>query len=105
MAREITNEQNLQFSEIKLSNNKSTWGSCSNKGRLLFNWRLIFVPLETLYYVVVHEMCHLVEMNHSSRFWNLVSNLCPDYKAHKQWLKINSYRLHHYSNNLGVYKN
>ena len=102
MAREINNEHNLQFSEIKLSNNKSTWGSCSGKGRLLFNRRLIFVPLETLYYVVVHEMCHLVEMNHSSRFWNLVSNLCFDYKIHRQWLKVNSYRLHHYSNNLGV---
>lgn len=97
---DISNQQNLQFSEIKISNNKGTWGSCTSKGVLFFNWRLIFVPLETLYYVVVHEMCHLVEMNHSSRFWNLVSNFCPDYKIHKQWLKENSYRLHHYSNNL-----
>ena len=98
--QEISNQQNLQFAEIKISNNKNTWGSCSSKGRLFFSWRLIFVPLETLYYVIVHELCHLVEMNHSSRFWNLVSNLCPDYKIHKQWLKENSYRLHHYSNNL-----
>jgi len=97
---DISNQQNLQFTEIKISNNKGTWGSCTSKGVLFFNWRLIFVPLETLYYVVVHEMCHLVEMNHSSRFWNLVSNFCPDYKIHKQWLKENSYRLHHYSNNL-----
>lgn len=97
---DISNQQNLQFTEIKISNNKGTWGSCTSKGVLFFNWRLIFVPLETLYYVVVHEMCHLVEMNHSSRFWNLVSNFCPDYKIHKQWLKENSYRLHRYSNNL-----
>ena len=95
----IRHQQNLQFTEIKISNNKGTWGSCTSQGVLFFNWRLIFVPLDTLHYVVVHEMCHLVEMNHRTRFWNLVSNLCPDYKIHKQWLKENSYRLHHYSNN------
>ena len=100
IVQDISNQQNLQFAEIKISNNKNTWGSCSSKGRLFFSWRLIFVPLETLYYVIVHELCHLVEMNHSSRFWNLVSTLCPDYKIHKQWLKENSFRLHHYSNNL-----
>jgi hypothetical protein len=97
---DISNTQNLQFTKIKISTNKGIWGRCTSQGTLFFNWRLVFVPLETLYYVVVHEMCHLVEMNHSSRFWNLVSNLCPDYKIHKQWLKENSYRLHHYSSNL-----
>jgi predicted metal-dependent hydrolase len=102
IVQDISNQQNLQFAEIKISNNKATWGSCSSAGRLFFSWRLIFVPLETLYYVIVHEMCHLVEMNHSSKFWNLVSTLCPDYKAHKLWLKENSYRLHQYSSNLNL---
>ena len=100
IVHDIRDKWNLQWPAIRISNNKSTWGSCSSKGMLSFNRRLIFAPLEILYYVIVHEMCHLVEMNHSARFWHLVSNLCPDYKVHKQWLKENSFRLHHYSNNL-----
>ena len=96
----IGSQKNLMFTEIKISNNKSLWGSCSSKGVLSFSWRLIFVPLETLHYVIVHEMCHLSEMNHSARFWDLVSALCPDYKIHKLWLKKNAYRLYDYSSNL-----
>jgi predicted metal-dependent hydrolase len=70
-----------------------------------FKWRqkrsfltLVLAPHEVLYYVVVHEMCHLLEMNHSERFWSLVSDLCPDYKMHKLWLKENGMRLHQYLN-------
>jgi predicted metal-dependent hydrolase len=96
----IGSQKNLRFTEIKISNNKSLWGSCSSKGVLSFSWRLIFVPLETLHYVIVHEMCHLSEMNHSARFWDLVSALCPNYKIHKLWLKKNAYRLYDYSSNL-----
>jgi len=96
----IENQKNLRSTEIKISNNKSAWCSCSSKGVLSFSWRLIFVPLEALYYVIVHEICHLSEMNHSVRFWNLVSDLCPDYKVHKLWLKKNAYRLYDYSSNL-----
>jgi predicted metal-dependent hydrolase len=96
----IRSQKNLRFTEIKISNNKSIWGSCSKKGVLSFSWRLIFVPLEALYYVIVHEMCHLLEMNHSPRFWGLVSDLCPDYRTHKLWLKKNAYSLYNYSSNL-----
>ena len=96
----VGSQKNLRFTEIKISNNKSIWGSCSNKGVLSFSWRLIFVPLEVLYYVIVHEMCHLLEMNHSPRFWGLVSDLCPDYRTHKLWLKKNAYSLYNYSSNL-----
>lgn len=96
----VGSQKNLRFTEIKISNNKSIWGSCSNKGVLSFSWRLIFVPLEALYYVIVHEMCHLLEMNHSPRFWGLVSDLCPDYRTHKLWLKKNAYSLYNYSSNL-----
>ena len=102
IVHDIRDKWNLQWPAIRISNNKSTWGSCSSKGMLSFNRRLIFAPLEILYYVIVHEMCHLVEMNHSARFWHLVSNLCPDYKVHKQWLKENSYRLHDYASNWGL---
>jgi len=96
----IRSQKNLRFTEIKISNNKSIWGSCSSKGVLSFSWRLIFAPLGAIYYVIVHEMCHLLEMNHSPRFWVLVSDLCPDYKTHKLWLKKNAYSLHNYSSNL-----
>ena len=95
----LSNKENVLFSKIKISNNKRSWGSCSSHGILSFNWRLVFAPHEVLYYVVVHEMCHLLEMNHSERFWSLVSNLCPDYKMHKLWLKENGMRLHQYLKN------
>lgn len=64
----VRSQKNLRFTEIKISNNKSIWGSSSSKGVLSFSWRLIFVPLEVLYYVIVHEMCHLLKMTHSPRF-------------------------------------
>ena len=96
----VGNQENLRFTEIKISNNKGTWGNCSSQGVLSFSWRLVFVPLETLYYVIAHEMSHLLEMNHSAKFWGLVSTLCPDYKIHKLWLKKNSNRLYNYSSNL-----
>jgi predicted metal-dependent hydrolase len=95
----LSNKENLLFSKIKISNNKRSWGSCSSNGVLSFNWRLIFVSYEVLYYVVVHEVCHLLEMNHSQRFWSLVSDLCPDYKMHKLWLKENGLRLYQYLKN------
>ncbi|MFK7968335.1 MAG: M48 family metallopeptidase [Rickettsiaceae bacterium] len=100
---EITNiasllgkKHNFKFSEIKIINSKNKWGSCSSKLVLSFNWRLVFAPLEILNYVIIHEMCHLIEMNHSKSFWNLVANLCPEYKSAKLWLKENGFRLHQY---------
>ena len=89
-------KNDLSFSKIRIMNNKNKWGSCSSKGVLSFNWRLVFAPKEILEYLVVHEMCHIVEMNHSVRFWNLVEKLYPDYKLAKLGLKKNSFRLHQY---------
>ena len=86
----------LSFSKIRIMNNKNKWGSCSSKGVLSFNWRLIFAPKEILEYLVVHEMCHIIEMNHSIRFWNLVDTLYPNYKLAKLWLKGNGMKLHRY---------
>jgi predicted metal-dependent hydrolase len=86
----------LSFSKIRIMNNKNKWGSCSSKGVLSFNWRLVFAPKEILEYLVVHEMCHIIEMNHSVRFWNLVDTLYPNYKLAKLWLKGNGMRLHQY---------
>ena len=64
---------------IALGNQKSLWGSCSSKGNLRFNWRIVMAPPELIDYVVVHELCHLVVANHSSKFWEQVEHLIPDY--------------------------
>ncbi len=88
---EIYAEQmGLRPNQIRIKGHRSRWGSCSNKGNLNFNWRLILTPIEVLDYVVVHELAHLVHMNHSASFWQLVAVHCPEYKAHKKWLKIHA---------------
>lgn len=72
---------------IMVRDTKSRWGSCSSKKTLSFSWRLIMAPPEILHYVVAHEMAHLVEMNHSPAFWNVVGKLCPDWRKSRRWLK------------------
>lgn len=96
MAEFIKNKHNIQFDKIKIMNNKTRWGSCSSKKIIAFNWRLIFAHKEILDYLVVHEMCHLVHMNHSKKFWDLVEKIYPDYKAAKLWLRKNGRKLHLY---------
>lgn len=81
------------FSSITIRDQKSRWGSCSSRGTLSFNYRLIFAPLAVLDYVVVHELCHLTYMDHSKEFWNKVASVMPDYKIHRQWLKDHGHEL------------
>ena len=75
------------YGDIRIKDVKSRWGSCSSKRNLNFNWRLVLAPMEMLDYVVVHELCHLKEMNHSPAFWRLVEAVLPDYKKRRAWLK------------------
>ncbi len=75
------------YNTISVRDQKSRWGSCSSRGTLSFNYRLIFAPPVILDYVVVHELCHLTHMNHSKEFWDKVASVMPDYKIHRQWLK------------------
>lgn len=75
------------FGRVSIKEQKSRWGSCSRQGNLNFNWRLLLAPLPVLDYVVTHELAHLKEMNHSPRFWQLVGRGCPDYLAHRRWLR------------------
>lgn len=83
----------LKYNRVTFRNQKTRWGSCSSAKNLNFNWRLIMAPIEIIDYVVVHEMCHLKYMNHSSAFWKLVSEEIPNYKEMKKWLKENHYLL------------
>lgn len=78
----------VSYGRITIRNQKSRWGSCSGKGNLNFNCLLMLAPDEVLDYVVVHELCHRIEMNHSKAFWNQVENVMPDYKEKRQWLKV-----------------
>ena len=75
---------------IKISHYKSKWGSCSFKGNLTFNWKIVFAPLEIIDYLVVHELCHLEHHNHSQKFWEKVGMFDKDYQINRKWLKENS---------------
>lgn len=72
---------------VTIREQKTRWGSCSGKGNLNFNWKLIMAPPQALDYVVIHELCHLHVFNHSPRFWALVASFMPDYEVWKKWLK------------------
>lgn len=75
------------YSRITIREQRTRWGSCSGRGTLSFNWRLMLAPPAVLDYVVVHELCHLTHMNHSREFWQLVECVLPDYKERRKWLK------------------
>ena len=72
---------------VKVRTQKSRWGTCNSKGNLYFNWKIIMAPIEILDYLVVHEMAHLVHLNHSSKFWDFVGGILPDYKTSRKTLK------------------
>lgn len=76
--------------KVFLKNQRTRWGSCSVKGNLNFNRALAKAPAEIVDYVVIHELAHLREMNHSPRFWGIVDRWCPEQKAHRRWLRQNA---------------
>ena len=80
---------NVTYGTVRLSSARTRWGSCSARGNLNFHWKLILMPPEVLDYVVVHELAHRREMNHSPRFWAIVEKVLPDYKERRRWLKEN----------------
>ena len=85
----------VTYNRISIRSQHTRWGSCSTKGNLNFNCLLVLTPPEVLDYVVIHELCHRLEMNHSARFWTLVENCCPDYRSCRRWLKENGAALIH----------
>lgn len=74
------------LNSVRLKYNKSNWGSCSSKGNINLSSRLLLVPKEVREYVIVHELAHLIEMNHSAKFWQIVEKVSPQYRVHEKWL-------------------
>lgn len=84
------------YAKLVLRDTRSRWGSCSSEGRLMYSWRLILAPPAVLDYVAAHEVAHLAEMNHSPRFWTIVEDICPGYRAPRSWLRRHGEDLHRY---------
>lgn len=84
----------VDFHNIRIKDTKSRWGSCSSKGNLNFNFRIIMAPKEVTDYIIIHELCHLKHMNHSKEFWTSVEEYMPDYEMHKEWLKTRGMELY-----------
>lgn len=78
---------------IRISDSNTTWGTCDSKLQLTFNWRLAMATREVIDYVVVHEMCHMVHLNHDRSFWRLVGKIMPDYKEKENWLTLSSWEM------------
>lgn len=78
-----------QYKTINITSAQSRWGSCSSSGSINFSWKLILAPREVVEYVVVHELAHIKQKNHSSRFWNEVRKILPHYQVQEKWLKAN----------------
>jgi predicted metal-dependent hydrolase len=86
----------LAVRRVSVRDQSSRWGSCSTTGVLSFSWRLILAPAYVLDYLAAHEVAHLVEMNHSAKFWRVVQSVCPDHRRAKAWLAVHGTDLHRY---------
>ena len=83
----------LKPRSIRISDNKNRWGTCDSNLQLTFNWKLAMAPLEVIDYIVVHEMCHMVHLNHDRSFWRLVGKMLPDYEERESWLAQSSWKM------------
>ena len=84
---------NFKYNKVTIRNQSTRWGSCSRRGNINFNYKLALLPENLVDYVIVHELCHLGEFNHSKDFWNLVAKTMSDYKERRQELRIKSINL------------
>jgi predicted metal-dependent hydrolase len=86
-ADKLSTRFGLAYNRLTIRGQRSRWGSCSHKGTLSFNWKLMMTPEPVVDYVITHELLHLKEMNHTRRFWRLVEEHCPHWREHRKWLK------------------
>ena len=86
---ELARIHGISIQRVTIRAQKTRWGSCSVRGTISLNWRLIQAPPQVSEYLIIHELMHRREMNHSARFWKLVAEVCPDYRLAEQWLKKN----------------
>jgi predicted metal-dependent hydrolase len=92
-ADHFTEKMDVEYKQIEVRNQKTKWGSCSTSGTLGLNWRLMMAPADVIDYVIVHELAHLRESNHTDSFWSLVREYDPEYQEHATWLEENSTQL------------
>lgn len=85
----LAKRHGFKFNRISVRDQSSRWGSCSSLKNLNFNWRLIFAPSEVMDYVIIHELAHTKQMNHSQKFWDLVEEKMPRWKLYRDWLREN----------------
>jgi predicted metal-dependent hydrolase len=89
--RQLSEQTGLIPKKLSLRKQKTLWGSCTHRGHIQLNWKLISAPLSVIDYVIIHELAHLRHPNHSQRFWKTVETYCPDYKSLRKWLKKQHY--------------
>ena len=89
---ELADAHGLRVHRVSVRNQRWRWGSCSRNGHICLNWRLAQMPPPIRDYVMIHELMHLKQMNHSPKFWKLVARACPDYEAARQWLREHARR-------------
>jgi len=88
-----SHQLHLYPQSVRISSAQSRWGSCSGDNRLSFSWRIILAPLSVIDYVLLHELVHIREKNHSRKFWNYLESILPNYKSQRLWLRENGHRL------------
>ncbi|MBI4926839.1 MAG: M48 family metallopeptidase [Anaerolineae bacterium] len=89
MVNEMARHTNLIPTRLSITSARTRWGSCSARGAISLSWRLVMAPIAVIEYVMVHELAHLREHNHSARFWKVVEQFHPQYREHREWLKVN----------------
>ena len=87
---ELATQHGLNVGRVSVRNQRTRWGSCSRRGTISLNWRLIQTPASVRDYIILHELAHTRQMNHSARFWQEVEKVCPEYRSAERWLKQHS---------------
>jgi len=86
-AEELAHKHGFKFARVRIKNQKTRWGSCSAKRNINLNMRLMMAPDGAIDYVIIHELCHLRELNHSAAFWALVESYCPEFRHWRAWFR------------------